>query len=74
MIAIGGEGRTDAFYPSETIAQMALWTVRKQKSDFLPIVISLNLAPALHINGIPKKAFYPELEQKGRILENMRLF
>jgi hypothetical protein len=45
VIAIGGEKCSEAFYPSETVAQMALWTLRKQGSG-LPLTVSLNLAPA----------------------------
>ncbi|EKD44620.1 MAG: hypothetical protein ACD_71C00073G0002 [uncultured bacterium (gcode 4)] len=74
VIAIGGEAKKKPKYPSSTIAQMALWALRKQAEYELPITIALNLAPALEFNEISKKSFYSEKEQRSRIISDLKLF
>lgn len=74
VIAIGGEAKKKPKYPSSTIAQMALWALRKQGEYELPITIALNLAPALGFNEMDKKDFYSEKEQQSRIIRDLKTF
>ncbi|MDD2487679.1 MAG: hypothetical protein PHS92_04910 [Candidatus Gracilibacteria bacterium] len=71
VIAIGGESKNKPRYPSSTIAQMALWTIRKQGKSELPVTISLNISPGLIFNEIDKDLFYSEKEQRERIIKDM---
>ncbi|EKE27939.1 MAG: hypothetical protein ACD_3C00123G0005 [uncultured bacterium (gcode 4)] len=71
VIAIWWEEKEKPIYPSHTIAQMALWTIRKQAKFDLYLTISLNLSPWLIFNEIDKDAYYSEREQRDKIIKDM---